>query len=255
MKNAKVIVVANQKGGVGKTTTAVNVSTALAATGRKVLLVDFDPQANATTGVGVLRKKGLNTSYELMLGLCNLSQCLLTSNIPGLTVVPSNIKLVGAEIELVNKDRRETVLKEIIDPYKQFFDYIIIDCPPSMGLLTLNAMVAANGVLIPLQCEYYALEGLSYLLSSVKKIKSTLNKELSLFGVVLTMYDKRSSLCFQVAEDVRKHLKEKVFKTVIPRNIRVSEAPSHGKPVLIYDFGCVGSQAYINLAKEIINKE
>ena len=251
----EVIVVANQKGGVGKTTTAVNVSTALAAVDKKVLLIDMDPQANASTGVGISKKnKGIG-SYELLIGQNTLSEVLKKSIIPGLSVISSSIELIGAEIELVNVEKRETIFKRIIEPYKNMFDYIIIDCPPSMGLLTLNAMVAADSVLVPLQCEYYALEGLSYLLNSIQKIKKNFNPSLELFGIVLTMYDRRSSLSSQVENDVRHHLKDKVFQTVIPRNIKVSEAPSHGKPVLVYDVGCLGSQAYMNLAKEILTKQ
>jgi chromosome partitioning protein len=250
----EVIVIANQKGGVGKTTTAVNVSTALAAVDKKVLLIDMDPQANASTGVGISkRNKGIG-SYELLIGQNTLSEVLKKSIIPGLSVISSSIELIGAEIELVNVEKRETIFKRIIEPYKNMFDYIIIDCPPSMGLLTLNAMVAADSVLVPLQCEYYALEGLSYLLNSIQKIKKNFNPSLELFGIVLTMYDRRSSLSSQVENDVRHHLKDKVFQTVIPRNIKVSEAPSHGKPVLVYDVGCLGSQAYMNLAKEILTK-
>lgn len=250
----EVIVIANQKGGVGKTTTAVNVSTALAAVDKKVLLIDMDPQANASTGVGISKKnKGIG-SYELLIGQNTLSEVLKKSIIPGLSVISSSIELIGAEIELVNVEKRETIFKRLIEPYKNMFDYIIIDCPPSMGLLTLNAMVAADSVLVPLQCEYYALEGLSYLLNSIQKIKKNFNPSLELFGIVLTMYDRRSSLSSQVENDVRHHLKDKVFQTVIPRNIKVSEAPSHGKPVLVYDVGCLGSQAYMNLAKEILTK-
>lgn len=250
----EVIVVANQKGGVGKTTTAVNVSTALAAVDKKVLLIDMDPQANASTGVGVSKKnKGIG-SYELLIGKNTLSEVLKKSIIPGLSVISSSIELIGAEIELVNQEKRERIFKTIIAPYKPMFDYIIIDCPPSMGLLTLNALVAADSVLVPLQCEYYALEGLSYLLNSIQKIKKNFNPSLELFGIVLTMYDRRSSLSSQVENDVRHHLKDKVFQTVIPRNIKVSEAPSHGKPVLVYDVGCLGAQAYMNLAKEILTK-
>lgn len=251
----EVIVVANQKGGVGKTTTAVNVSTALAAVGKKVLLIDMDPQANASTGVGISKKnKGIG-SYELLIQRHTLSEVLKKSIIPGLSVISSSIELIGAEIELVNQENRQSILKKILEPYKNMFDYIIIDCPPSMGLLTLNALVAADSVLVPLQCEYYALEGLSYLLNSIQKIKKNFNPPLELFGIVLTMYDRRSLLSSQVENDVRHHLKDKVFQTVIPRNIKVSEAPSHGKPVLVYDVGCLGAQAYMSLAKEILTKQ
>ena len=252
---AEIIVVANQKGGVGKTTTSVNIATALAAVDKKVLLIDFDPQGNASTGVGILKKNKILTAYHLLVGQCTVGEALMKSPIPGLTVIPAGIQLVGAEIELVGVPDREYVLKSVIEPYRPIFDYIIIDCPPSMGLLTLNALVASDSVIVPLQCEYYALEGLSYLLSSIQKIKKNFNPKLKLFGVVLTMFDRRSSLCSQVATDVRLHLKDKVFKTVIPRNIRVSEAPSHGKPVLLYDVKCLGSQAYMELAKEILLRE
>lgn len=251
----EIIAIANQKGGVGKTTTSVNISTALAAVGRRVLLIDLDPQANASTGVGVLKKDRTHTTYNLLINTCTVAQALKRTIIPGLSLIPSGIELVGAEVELVNVYHREKILKTALEPYKNMFDYIIIDCPPSMGILTLNAMVASDSVIVPLQCEYYALEGLSYLLSSIQKIKKNFNPDLKLFGVALTMYDKRSSLCAQVANDVRTHLKDKVFQTVIPRNTKVSEAPSHGKPVLVYDVNCHGSHAYMNLAKEILAKE
>lgn len=250
----EILSVANQKGGVGKTTTAVNIATALAAVDRKVLLIDFDPQANASTGLGVYKKDKIATSYDLMLQRKTLGETIQSTMIPGLSLVPSCIQLVGAEVELISAYHRESILKNVLESYKNFFDYIIIDCPPSMGILSLNAMVASDAVLVPLQCEYYALEGLSYLLGSIQKIRKSFNPKLFLYGVVLTMYDKRSTLCAQVANDVRTHLKDKVFQTVIPRNVKVSEAPSHGKPVLVYDVNCHGAQAYMSLAREMLSK-
>lgn len=252
---AHVIAVSNQKGGVGKTTTTINLATALAAVGKRVLIVDLDPQANASTGLGLSKQNRVISVYGLMIGEYTLAQALIKTAIPGLSIIPSSIDLLGAEVELVDMQSRERRLKDILSPYQAMFDYIIIDCPPSMGLLSLNSLVAADSVLIPLQCEYYALEGLSYLLGSIQKIKKNLNPVLDLFGVILTMFDKRSSLCQMVAEDVRDYLGEKVFSTVIPRNTKVSEAPSHGKPVLLYDFKSPGSQAYMALAKEILMRD
>lgn len=251
----RIIALANQKGGVGKTTTSINLATALAASGRKVLLVDMDPQANTSTGMGVSLARRIHNGYHLLIGQKNVSEVIQKTCIPGLSIIPSTVDLLGAEVELVTEKNREFRLKEVLDPYSVFFDYMIIDCPPSMGLLTLNALVAATHVLVPLQCEYYALEGLSYLLNSVQKIQKSLNKSLDLLGIVLTMFDKRNAFHVQVARDVREHFKTKVFQTIIPRNVRVSEAPSHGKPVLIYDIRCPGSEAYMSLAREIVNKE
>lgn len=250
-----VIVIANQKGGVGKTTTSVNLSTALAAVGKRVLLVDLDPQANASTGVGIFRQDRNTSSYDVLSGRTTADEAIRASSVPGLMVIPSNIELIGAEVELVQIPEREKILKNALNASKHTFDYVLIDCPPSMGVLTLNAMVAANSVLVPLQCEYYALEGLSYLLNSIQKIRKNFNPNLSLFGVLLTMYDRRSALSTQVAQDVRFHLKDRVFDTVIPRNVRVSEAPSHGKPVLLYDVNCTGARAYMSVAREILDKK
>lgn len=251
---AIIISVANQKGGVGKTTTAVNLATALAAVRKRVLLIDFDPQGNATTGLGIYSRK-INTSYDLLIRRKTLSEVIVNTNIPGLSLVPASLDLVGAEIELVQVKGRERILRDNLTPYDEMFDYVIIDSPPSMGILTLNALVAANGVFVPLQCEYYALEGLSYLLGSIGRIKEVYNPGLELFGVVLTMFDKRNTLSLSVERDVRKHLGNKVFKTVIPRNVKISEAPSHGRPVLIYDVKCLGACAYMELAKEFLEKE
>jgi len=251
----EIIVIANQKGGVGKTTTAINIATALAAVEKRVLLIDMDPQANASTGLGYTPKNSNSyTIYDLLVGRAAMADIIQATFIPELSIVPSSVDLVGAEIELVQKEGRQEILKKALHPHLESFDFVVIDCPPSMGLLTLNAMVAATSVIVPLQCEYYALQGLSYLLNSIQKIQKNYNAKLQLFGIVLTMFDKRSSLCTQVAEDVRQHLKNKVFQTVIPRNVKVSEAPSHGKPVLVYDVNCLGSQAYMSLAKEILGK-
>ncbi|MDR1289335.1 MAG: ParA family protein [Holosporales bacterium] len=251
---AVIVSVANQKGGVGKTTTAVNLATALAAIGKRVLLVDLDPQSNATTGLGVYSGT-MNTSYDLFVRGITLSESMVCTKIPGLSLIPASIDLVGAEIELVQTNDREKILRNSIDPYISMFDYIIIDSPPSMGILTLNALVAADGVLIPLQCEYYALEGLSYLLGSIARIKSTSNPTLQVFGVVLTMFDKRSALCLSVVNDARRHLQKIVFDSVIPRNVKIAEAPSHGKPVLLHDVKSIGSMAYMTLAREFLAKE
>ncbi len=254
-KDPRVLAVANQKGGVGKTTTAVNLATALAACGERVLVLDFDPQANATTGLGVPRSTGAPTSYDVLIGMAMLSEAAVPTAIPGLFVVPGDVNLSGAEVELVGLERREYRLREALLFQIKVYDYVLIDCPPSLSLLTLNALVAADAVLVPLQCEYYALEGMSHLVRTIERVRRTLNPRLEIQGVVLTMHDKRNNLCEMVADDVRRHFGEKVYKTIIPRNVRVSEAPSHGKPAMLYDFNCAGAQAYVHLAAEVIKRE
>ncbi len=250
--------IANQKGGVGKTTTAINLATALVAVGEQVLLIDLDPQGNASTGLGIEASRRELTTYDVLSGEYRLEATVMETGIPGLTIAPAGEDLAGAEIELVDVERRHYRLQDAIDEYMSAFpqtSYIIIDCPPSLSLLTINALVACDGVVIPLQCEFFALEGLSQILRTIETVRTRINDTIELYGVVLTMYDKRNNLSVQVEEDVRGHLGEKVFKTVIPRNVRVSEAPSHGKPALLYDLKCPGSQAYLRLASEIIQKE
>jgi chromosome partitioning protein len=255
----RILVVANQKGGVGKTTTAVNLGTAMAACELQVLLIDLDPQGNASTGLGIPRDARDYDSYAVLSGEVSMTTAIMPSPVPGLYVVPSSQNLSGAEIELVSVEKREYRLREAIvrhlEANEQSFDFIIIDCPPSLGLLTLNAFVAADAVLVPLQCEFYALEGLSMLLKTIERVQKAFNPTLELQGIVLTMADKRNNLSEQVAADVRAHLGAKVYNTVIPRNVRVSEAPSHGLPALVYDLQCAGSQAYIHLATEVIKRE
>lgn len=251
----RIISVVNQKGGVGKTTTAVNMATALAAIGKTVLLIDLDPQGNASTGLGIDQAQRVRTSYDVLIGSVTLAEASLKTEIPRLSVTPATIDLTGAELELVNMEQREFQLKTALANMPSQWDYAIIDCPPSLGLLTINALTASDAVLIPLQCEFFALEGLSHLLKTIKMIQANLNPSITIQGVVLTMYDRRNKLTEQIEQDVRGFLGTDVYKTVIPRNVRMSEAPSHGKPALIYDLKCVGSQAYLNLAREMIQRE
>ena len=251
----RIIAIANQKGGVGKTTTAVNLATALAAAEKKVLLFDLDPQGNASTGVGISRQARLVTSYEVLVGAKPLKAATIATSVPHLSLVAASVDLSGAEIELVGAERREFRLREALTAQALDFDYVLIDCPPSLGLLTLNALVAAHAVLVPLQCEFYALEGLSHLVRTIERVKRHLNPTLEIQGVVLTMFDQRNNLSDLVAADVRDHFCDKVYDTVIPRNVRISEAPSHGKPVLLYDFRCPGAQAYVHLAGEVLRRE
>ena len=253
-RRARIVALANQKGGVGKTTTAINLATALAAAGRRVLVIDLDPQGNASTGLGLERTARAVTSYELILGEAELDQVVLATAIPQLSVVSASQDLAGAEVELAGRERREFLLSRAIRSRVRDYDDVLIDCPPSLNLLTINALVAANSVLVPLQCEFYALEGLTQLMRTIERVQRALNPRLELQGMVLTMYDQRNNLCDQVASDVRGHFGARVFDTMIPRNVRVAEAPSHGKPVLIYDHACAGSQAYIRLAAEMLRR-
>ena len=257
----RVLVLANQKGGVGKTTTTINLGTALAAIGEKVLIIDLDPQGNASTGLGIDRKSRDRSTYDVMTGERRIADVIQATAVPRLWVAPSTLDLLGVELEIAgDKDRAfkmRTAIRDLAETISgdERFTYVLLDCPPSLNLLTINALAAADSVLVPLQCEFFALEGLSQLLSTVDQVKKTLNPNLSIHGVVLTMFDPRNNLATQVVQDVRQFMGEKVYETVIPRNVRVSEAPSHGKPVLLYDLKCTGSQAYLKLASEVIQRE
>jgi chromosome partitioning protein len=256
----RVLVLANQKGGVGKTTTTINLGTALAAIGEKVLIIDLDPQGNASTGLGIDRKSRTSSTYDVMTGDRSLSSVIQPTAVPRLWLAPSTLDLLGVELEISgDKDRAfkmRTALRELAAAKdSEPFTYVLMDCPPSLNLLTINALSAADSVLVPLQCEFFALEGLSQLLSTVDQVRTSLNPDLTIHGVVLTMFDPRNNLASQVVADVRQFMGEKVYETVIPRNVRVSEAPSHGKPVLLYDLKCTGSQAYLKLASEVIQRE
>jgi chromosome partitioning protein len=258
-KRPRVLVVANQKGGVGKTTTAINLGTALAAVGEPTLVIDIDPQGNASTGLGIGRSERKLTTYDVLMGEATIADAVMPTRIPRLSLVASTVDLSGAELEMIDMERRNYRLKDALAEYSAHgaseFSYVLIDCPPSLTLLTVNAMAAADAVVVPLQCEFFALEGLSQLLKTIDLVRANLNPVLEIQGIVLTMFDKRNKLSDQVAADVRENMGEKVYATVIPRNVRISEAPSHGLPALVYDLKCPGSQAYIKLAGELIQRE
>lgn len=254
----RIITVANQKGGVGKTTTAINLATALAAIGEKVLVVDLDPQGNASTGLGIDRKDRDVSSYDVLTGDATIGQAAIPTAVPGLSIIASTLDLLGIEMEIAAAPDRVLRLRNALrrsGEERNGFSYVLIDCPPSLNLLTLNSMAAADSVLVPLQCEFFALEGLSQLLETVQQVRSSINPGLEIQGIVLTMYDGRNNLANQVVADVREHMGDKVYETIIPRNVRISEAPSYGKPAILYDLKCTGSQAYLSLASEVIRRE
>ncbi len=250
----RIIAIANQKGGVGKTTTSINLSSCLAEAGQKVLTVDFDPQGNTTSGLGFEKEYMDKTVYELLMGECNLESCIIQEIQENLDILPSDVNLAGAEIELLNEPEKEFLLKKQLDKVESDYDFIIIDCPPSLSLLTVNALTAADTVLVPIQCEYYALEGLNQIIQTVELVKKKLNPKLELEGVVFTMYDARTNLSLEVVESVKTHLNRKIYKTIIPRNVRLAEAPSHGMPINIYDTRSTGAESYRMLAAEVISR-
>ena len=251
----RIIAIANQKGGVGKTTTSVNLSACLAHVGKKVLLIDTDPQGNATSGVGVNKGDVQKCIYDILIDDVDFHEVILTTKVENLDIIPATISLAGAEIELVSTISREVRMKHAIQGVKEQYDYIIIDCPPSLGLLTINALTASDSILIPVQCEYYALEGLSQLLSTIRLVQKHLNEHLTIDGVLLTMFDARTNLGIQVIEEVKKYFQDKVYRTIIPRNVRLSEAPSHGEPIIVYDSRSRGAEVYLELAKEVVHNE
>ena len=251
----KIIAIANQKGGVGKTTTSINLSACLAEKGKKVLVVDTDPQGNTTSGFGIDKNNLDNTIYELILGECTIKDCIIKEVIKNVSILPSNVNLAAAEIELIGVDKKEYILKNEVDYVKDEYDFIMIDCPPSLNMLTINAMTTANSVLVPIQCEYYALEGLSQLIHTVNLVKERLNPELEMEGVVFTMFDSRTNLSMQVVDNVKANLRQRVYKTMIPRNIRLAEAPSYGMPISRYDAKSAGAEAYMQLADEVLENK
>ena len=250
----RTIGIANQKGGVGKTTTAINLSASLAEAEKKVLVIDIDPQGNTTSGFGIEKDEQENTIYELLLGECEIEECMIVTEFDDLTIIPSNVNLAAAEIELVGIEEKEYILKKALDKVRDKYDFIIIDCPPSLSMLTINAMCAADTVLVPIQCEYYALEGLTQLIHTINLVKERLNPELEMEGVVFTMYDARTNLSLQVVENVKNNLNQEIYKTIIPRNVRLAEAPSHGMPVNKYDSKSTGAESYRLLAEEVIHR-
>jgi chromosome partitioning protein len=252
---SKIIAITNQKGGVGKTTTSVNLGASLASMGKKVLLVDIDPQGNTTSGIGINKADVANCIYDILINDVHPKDAILETNVPNLKIIPATIQLAGAEIELVPTISREVRLKKALHTIKHSFDYILIDCPPSLGILTINSLTAADSVLIPIQCEYYALEGLSQLLNTIRLVQKHLNTTLQIEGVLLTMFDARTNLGIQVIEEVKKYFQQKVYQTIIPRNVRLSEAPSHGQSIITYDSRSKGAEVYLELAKEVISYE